>query len=166
MTKYTIAPITQTHTASFNAAVDSVARERCYLAFLKGPSMPMTRDFVLENIRDKWPHFIALYNNIVIGWCDITSLHRDVFIHAGSLGIGVIKQYRGQGIGGTLIQTALNAAKEKGLTRIELSVRETNINAIALYNKLGFIKEGFHQNAVCIDGKYEHHISMALLFNR
>ncbi len=63
-----------------------------------------------------------------------------------------------------LMTTALKKAKSKGLTRIELTVREHNLSAIALYKKLGFEQEGVHKNGVCIDGKYENHIFMALLF--
>jgi RimJ/RimL family protein N-acetyltransferase len=42
-------------------------------------------------------------------------------------------------------------------------VREKNEPAIALYKKFGFEIEGIHKNVVCIDGKYENHIFMALL---
>jgi ribosomal protein S18 acetylase RimI-like enzyme len=44
-----------------------------------------------------------------------------------------------------------------------LTVREKNINAIALYKSLGFETEGLHHNAVCIEGQYESLYSMALL---
>jgi RimJ/RimL family protein N-acetyltransferase len=43
---------------------------------------------------------------------------------------------------------ALQKAKLKGLTRIEPTVRENNIRAIALYEKLGFEKEGVHKNGL------------------
>jgi RimJ/RimL family protein N-acetyltransferase len=42
------------------------------------------------------------------------------------------------------------------LTRIELTVREGNANAMALYESLGFAIEGIHRNAVCIEGQYEN----------
>ena len=51
VSNYQILPITEDHIESFRAAVDSVAREHKYLAFLEGPPMSMTRDFVLKNIR-------------------------------------------------------------------------------------------------------------------
>ena len=92
-------------------------------------------------------------------------LDRPVFNHAWVLGMGVIGLYRGQGIGKSLLNSALAKAKQKGLTRIELTVRESNKAAIALYKKFGFAIEGLHRNAVCINGKYENHISMALLFD-
>jgi len=166
MPNYQIIPITEQHIEGFRAAVDSVSREHKYLTFLEAPPLEMAREFVLENLQGNWPHFVAISDDKVIGWCDITSLHRPVFKHVGSLGIGVISVYRGQGVGEALMCTALAKAKEIGLSRIELSVRENNKRAIALYKKFGFEVEGLHRNAVCIDGQYENHISMALLLYR
>lgn len=164
MLDYQIIPITEEYIEGFCAAVDSVSRERKYLTFLEGPPLSMSQDFVHENLRDQWPHFVAISDNKVIGWCDITSLHRPVFAHSGTLGIGVIASHRGHGVGKALIKTALEAAKLKGLTRIELCAREKNKAAIALYEQCGFVKEGLHRQAVKIGDEYENHISMALLF--
>ncbi len=158
-----IVPITEKHIDGFWAAVDSVARELKYLAFLEGPPINTTRDFVLQNIEGNWPHFVALCDDRVVGWCDISALDRPVFAHIGSLGMGVLASYRGQGIGKKLIHAAIQQAEQKGLTRIELTVREQNKRAIALYEQFGFEKEGIHKNAVRINGTYENHIFMALL---
>lgn len=163
---YKIYPISEEYIQGFCAAVDSVARERKYLAFLEGPPIEMSRDFVRKNIRGKWPHFVALSEGAVIGWCDITSLDRPVYSHSGVLGMGVIKNYRGKGIGKELIQAALNQAKVKGLTRVELTVREQNRPAIALYEKFDFFKEGVKQKAVKIENDYENLICMAILFEQ
>lgn len=162
--KYEIVAIEEQHINGFWSAVDSVAREHKYLAFLEGPPIETTREFVLDHINNKWPQLVALHEGKVIGWCDISSLDRPVFAHIGSLGIGVIDGYRGMGVGRALMKTALAEAKQKGLTRIELTVREENIRAINLYKDLGFVTEGIHKNAVCINGKYENHIFMALLW--
>jgi RimJ/RimL family protein N-acetyltransferase len=100
----------------------------------------------------------------VIGWCDVTpNASRPVHAHCGSLGIGLLPAFRGKGIGRSLILTTLAAAFEFGLTRIELNVVEGNTNAVALYESIGFRKEGLHRNANRIDGKYENLYSMALL---
>lgn len=164
MQDYQIIPITEEYIDSFWAAVDAVAKEHKFLAFLEGPPIESTREFVRENIKGNWPHLIAINKNKVIGWCDITSLHRPIFAHSGVLGIGVLANYRHQGIGESLIRTALQQAKSMGLTRVELTVRENNKSAIALYEKIGFVKEGFHKNAVRIGNEYENDITMALLF--
>ena len=164
MQNYQIMLITEEHIESFRSAVGSVAREHKYLAFLDEPSLEMSRAFVLENLQGNWPHFVAINEGKVVGWCDITSLHRPVFAHSGALGIGVLAPHRGQGIGEALMRKAIAKAKALGLTRIELTVRENNKPAISLYEKLDFVAEGLHRNAVRIGTEYENQISMALLF--
>jgi ribosomal protein S18 acetylase RimI-like enzyme len=79
------------------------------------------------------------------------------------LGIGLLPEFRGKGIGRRLMQRTIDAAFALGLTRIELTVREENVNAIALYKSLGFEVEGLHRKAACIEGQYENLYSMALL---
>jgi RimJ/RimL family protein N-acetyltransferase len=44
-----------------------------------------------------------------------------------------------------------------------LSVREDNRNAIALYEKVGFVTEGRQRNGVMVDGVYKDIIEMAIL---
>lgn len=164
MKDFQIIPITEAHIVEFRNAVDSVAKEQKYLSFLEAPPVETTAAFIKENLEGNWPHFIAISDGNLIGWCDITSLGRPIFAHSGCLGMAVISGCRGKGVGEALIRTALQAARDKGLTRIELTVRENNKPAIALYEKLGFQVEGLHRNAVCINGVYENHLCMALLF--
>ena len=64
-----------------------------------------------------------------------------------------------------LMLATLGQAREMGLTRVELTVRERNTNATALYENLGFRHEGLRRNAVRIDGVYENLLAMALLFD-
>jgi RimJ/RimL family protein N-acetyltransferase len=45
---------------------------------------------------------------------------------------------RGRGIGCEAMKLALSLAKSSGLSEIYLTVRSTNINAINLYDKIGF----------------------------
>ena len=163
--KYRIAPIEERYIESYRAAVDSVARERVYLAFLEAPPLESTVEFVRENIRDGHPQFVALIDDGVVGWCDITSLHRPVFAHSGVLGLGVVNAYRGQGIGKALLRATLDRARAIGLTRVELKVRQHNTPAFELYRKMGFAVEGVKKNAARVDGRYEDLICMAQLIS-
>jgi ribosomal protein S18 acetylase RimI-like enzyme len=87
-----------------------------------------------------------------------------VFVHSAVLGLGVSAEYRGRGIGTALLRATLEAARARGLTRVELTVREHNARATALYAKFGFEVEGVKKNAVLVDREYEDLICMALLF--
>jgi ribosomal protein S18 acetylase RimI-like enzyme len=157
-----ILPMTEKHIEGFWATLDKVAREQQYLAFLKAPPLAVTKAWILNNLRENWPHVVAMHEEKVIGWCDITGFDRVVFAHRGVMGMGLLPPYRGQGIGEALLQHALQLADLKGLTRIELTVREHNTRAIALYKKVGFETEGVQKNALLFEGQYENLLSMAL----
>src|SRR5271165_4246795 len=164
---YQILPIAEEHVSDFHAAVDVVARERKYLAFLEAPPLEKARRFVLDNIEHGYPQFVVVSADTVVGWCDVLPNRATaIYSHCGTLGVGLLPEFRGKGIGRELMRRTIDAAFAFGLTRIELTVRESNANAIALYKSLGFAIEGLHRNAVCIAGQYENLYSMALLKGR
>jgi ribosomal protein S18 acetylase RimI-like enzyme len=159
-----IVPITQDHIDGFHRALDFVAREVRYLAFVEGPPLENTRAFVLDHIQRGHPQFVAISAGEVVGWCDVTPKERPIYAHGGVLGMGLLPQFRGQGIGTNLIRSTLAATRTIGLHRVELTVRQNNTRAIELYKKVGFRVEGLQRDAVQIDGVYENVVCMALLF--
>jgi RimJ/RimL family protein N-acetyltransferase len=161
---FKIVPIAEEHIAGFHATVDSVALERRYLAMLKGFPIEETAKFVQENIRRNYPHFVAIADGKVVGWCDIQPMPRETMAHGGVLGMGLIDGYRERGIGIALIRATLDKARANGMTRVELTTREDNLRAKALYEKVGFVVEGVKCKASLHDGKYYDQIAMALLF--
>jgi RimJ/RimL family protein N-acetyltransferase len=158
-----IVPIAERHIKGFQEALDRVAREKMYLAFLKAPLFRETRKFVLENIKNGNPQFVAVADGNVVGWCDVIRSPRDTSKHCGVFGIALVPEFRGKGIGRRLIKAVIKSAWGRQFTRIELTVRKDNANAIRLYKRMGFESEGVRRNAFRIDGKYENLISMALL---
>jgi RimJ/RimL family protein N-acetyltransferase len=99
----------------------------------------------------------------VVGWCDVLPIDRPTRAHNGVLGLGVLAEFRGRGIGTALLREALQGARAFGLTRIELSVREGNSRVAALYGRFGFVREGVQRRAVRVDGTDEDLVCMALL---
>jgi ribosomal protein S18 acetylase RimI-like enzyme len=162
---YEIIAIEEKHMDAFREAVGTVAKEGKYLALMDTPSMEQVRSFILEQLKNKMPHYIAMDGNKIVGWCDIASFNRPAFAHSGVLRMGVLKECRGTGLGTKLMQIVLDKGKEMGLTRVELDVREDNINAIKLYKKFGFEVEGKKRNACKTDGAYSNVLTMGLLFD-
>jgi len=58
------------------------------------------------------------------------------------LGLAVADAFRGQGVGTALITRVLDVARERGLTRVCLTVVTDNEVAKRLYKKHGFVKYG------------------------
>lgn len=157
-----IRPITPDDIEGFHHAVDTVARERKYLAFLEAPPLASTVEFVLENIGKGNPQFVAIADGGVAGWCDIVRQTRAIHAHAGVLGMGLLPPFRGQGHGRRLIEATLQAAQSAGFSRVELTVHADNTRAIALYERIGFLREGIKRRATCIDGRFGDTIMMAI----
>jgi ribosomal protein S18 acetylase RimI-like enzyme len=160
-----IVPIAEGHIDGFHRALDIVARERRYLAFLEAPPIEAVRTFVLDNIKRGHPQFVAVSRDgEVVGWSDVTPMSRPTQAHRGVFGVGLLQQFRGQGIGTKLTKKAIAAARAFGLHRVELTVREHNTGAIGLYKKQGFEIEGVQRDAVLVDGVYENVVCMAVVF--
>ena len=158
-----IVPIQLEHIESFHRALDIVARERRYLAKLEAPSIEAMRTFVENNLKRGAPQFVAIENGSVIGWCDITPMDGPTRAHRGGVGMGILPDARGQGLGRKLLLASLYAAAPLGLTRIELDVYDDNPRAIRLYEGVGFLREGTKRKAMLIDGTFKNLIMMAII---
>ena len=158
-----IVPTTPEHIASFHRALDIVARERKYLTLMEALPLPQTREFVMGMLDKGGLQFIALADREVVGWCDIQRHGFPSRAHRGTLGMGIVPAYRGRGIGLRLIRATLARARVAGFVRVELDVHADNARAIALYEKVGFVREGVARDAVLVDGEYRDAIYMALV---
>jgi ribosomal protein S18 acetylase RimI-like enzyme len=147
-----IVPIGRPHLAGFHAALDSVAKERRYLAMLEAPSFVRTRRFVLGSLKAGAVHMVAVADGEVIGWCDLRPKAAPMLHHSAILGMGIVAAYRGQGIGSRLLAATLEAARARGIRRSELIVRSDNTTAIRLYRRFDFADEGKLRNYMQVDG--------------
>jgi ribosomal protein S18 acetylase RimI-like enzyme len=158
-----IAPIAVSNAASFHSCLDTVARERRYLAQIEALPLDKVESFVRESVANDAVQFVALDGARVVGWADIFPEWPYAISHCGSLGMGVLPDYRHQGLGEALLHACIAKAKIKGITRIELAARADNLPAIRLYEKLGFIREAVKRNGMRFDGVYFDTLQMSLL---
>ena len=158
-----IVPISETHVASFRMCIDAVAKERRFLAQVEALPLESVQGFVAQNVASDAVQFVAIEREQVIGWADIFPAWAHAVTHCGTLGMGVLLEYRGQGIGKRLLQTCISKAHSKGITRIELVARADNARAIALYEHLGFKHEARKRHAMRFDGVYYDAVQMSLL---
>ena len=165
MNQVTIRPISQDDIEGFHSCLDRVARERKYLGFTQAAPIEETRKSLVEDMERNVIRLIAINDSKVVGWCHIKPDRLEGFTHAGWLGMGVLKEYRGQGIGSALLYQSLAEARNRGLERVELSVFASNLTAIHLYEKFRFETEGRKKKARKLDGRYDDLIIMALIFD-
>ena len=58
------------------------------------------------------------------------------------LGMAVVREWRGRGVGSALLAAAIESARARGLHKVSLEVFAHNGAATALYRKFGFVEEG------------------------
>lgn len=74
-------------------------------------------------------------DRIPIGACGLKKVTSNDAEYWGYIGE---KQLWGKGLGQRIVEFCINQAKERGLSRVWLTVNVENIRAIALYTKMGF----------------------------
>jgi len=83
--------------------------------------------------------------------------------HRAQLGIAVLREYWGQGIGRAILERLIEAAPELGFLQIELTVVEGNERAIGWYRRFGFRETGRTPRALRYeDGTFADEICMVL----
>lgn len=104
-----------------------------------------------------------LADDTLIGSCQLHSispLHRSAELQ---IRLGDTTQH-GKGFGTEAVQLLLEYAfKELKLHRVYLHVFSTNLPAIRVYEKTGFVREGLLRSAAYIEGGYRDVLLMAIL---
>lgn len=145
--------------------IDAVARERRYLAGTSGFSEESTAAFIASVKAANGVHLVALVEDAVVGWCDITPMSFEGMTHVGRLGMGVRADVRDRGVGKALLKAALERAFRQGLQRVELEVFRSNGAAVRLYEAHGFLREGVKVGARMLDGMVDDVVLYAVFRN-
>jgi hypothetical protein len=113
-----------------------------------------------EDDKKKFITVVCEVEQQIVGYVSVEESVWELSQHAGELGIAVLPQFRGVGVGSALLDSVLKAASEKGFKKVNLSVFHTNRYAISLYKRFGFKKVGRKKKQFCLNGKYVDEIIM------
>ncbi len=146
---------------AFHEALSRVASEQIYIEMIEAPPFENVSAFQKALMQNKGPVYYAVDDERVVGWADVFPEDNPRQCHRGGLGMGLLPEYRGQGLGSRLLSMALEHSKQFGLEKVELSVFTSNEPAIALYRKFGFEQEGLIKKYRKLNGQYFDCLVMA-----
>lgn len=114
-------------------------------------------------LADTGRYIVAEQDGKIVGHALLDPMPLEAISHVFRLTIVVHPSYLGQGIGMALMKDLMNWAKQNpGVEKIELLVRATNLRAIRMYSKLGFMEEGrFKKRIRLADGDFIDDLAMA-----
>ena len=111
------------------------------------------------------PHaalFVADSDGQLVGRLSLSRDPNPASTHVADLGLMVAAGHRRRGIGTALLQAAESWARTARISKLELHVFPHNAPAIALYERLGYLREGLrHDHYRRPDGKFVDAILMA-----
>jgi putative acetyltransferase len=115
----------------------------------------------LSNLSENEHYMVAQKAGQVVGLAGLTvGINR--LRHSGYLFVYVASKNQGQGIGSRLLQTLLDLADNwLLLQRVELTVLTENEAARRLYERLGFVVEGYRKLSVISHGQTKDEWLMA-----
>jgi ribosomal protein S18 acetylase RimI-like enzyme len=149
-----IRPTSLNDLASLVECLNSVFLERRYLAITESIPVGEAMQYHANNITANHPHFSVIDSDRVVGLCDVVPVAPPRIAaqqHNATLGMLLLPEYRGRGLGRQLLAKTLDVARSK-FERIELSVYSHNERAHSLYKQVGFVEEGRRVGAWKLDG--------------
>lgn len=106
----------------------------------------------------------AFIDGRIAGTAGINSVgHREKIQHRAEVGISILQEFWGLGIGRALMEACIECAENAGYSQLELSVVADNQRAYALYEKLGFCEFGRNPRGFrSRTGEYQELVDMRL----
>ena len=123
-------------------------------------------DIMLQSISSNKQHvmFVVECDDKIIAHADFSpKSSKRKLKHRCELGIGVLKDYWGNGLAKVMLKDIIGRAKELGYDQMDLIVLRENERARELYKLNGFIETGYIKDSFKFpDGTYEDGIVMYL----
>ena len=113
-------------------------------------SSPWSARFFLDELKSPYARsLLAEIDGAIIGYALYWMLPIDADVH----NLAVHPAFRRRGIGRSLLEAVVAKAREQGLTRVTLEVRQSNQAAQRLYESLGFVAQGVRKGYYSDDGE-------------
>jgi len=103
-------------------------------------TLEVCKDIIEDNTLEIERKFdlLAVHEDLIVGWGFLWNLESC----EPTFGLGVADDFQGQGLGGKLIDSIIETARERGIKKVFLTVVQYNEVAWKLYEKRGFVKYG------------------------
>jgi ribosomal protein S18 acetylase RimI-like enzyme len=98
----------------------------------------------------------------IVGWAHLTMPEVEKLAHTAELTVGVLDAYRRMGVGGALLERALERAAADGRHRVYQSLPATNRAAIGFLDAHGWRVEAVRENHYRIGGAFVDEVMMAI----
>jgi phosphinothricin acetyltransferase len=101
------------------------------------------------------PVVVAEHAGRVVGWASLNPFNpRRAYDHVADLSVYVERSWRGKGVGRGLLEHVIAQARELAYHKMVLAAFPSNIQGMALYERVGFRTVGVYREQGQLDGKW------------
>jgi len=160
---YTIRTAQQVDLSGLIGAIRTVAEEGTYIEAETVADMIDHEEVVLRHneVRSRMI-FVATVEEEVIGWVHLDLPEAEKLSHTAVLTVGILPEYRGHGIGSTLLDRGCDWARDHGFEKLYNSIPSTNEQAIDFLQSHGWETEAIREDHYKIGGEYVDEVMMAV----
>ncbi|MFC7068369.1 GNAT family N-acetyltransferase [Halobaculum lipolyticum] len=105
--------------------------------------------------------FVAAVDDEVVGWVHLDFPEAEKLSHTAELTVGLLPDYRGKGIGATLLARGESWAADHGFEKLYNSVPATNEEAVGFLEAHDWETEAVREGHYKIDGTYVDEVMLA-----
>ncbi len=148
----------------FRALMNQLDYETKYMLYEPGErskNLPAIESLIRDSAEKNDFLLVAETDNKLIGYISAQKGRLNRIAHSAYIVVGILKDYRGKGIGTEFFKRLNIWAEENKVVRLELTVICENEAAKHLYTNNGFEIEGMKRKSTFVDGKYLDEYYMA-----
>lgn len=160
--RFTIRTARQADLSGLVGIIRQVANEGSYIEAETVADLIDYEEILLRNnSAESRMFFVATVEEQVVGWVHLDLPQTGKLRHTAKLTVGVLDEYRGGGIGTTLLEKGSAWARENDFEKLYNSVPATNEEARNFLETHGWHTEATREDHYKIDGEYVDEVMMA-----
>lgn len=142
--------------AELLAVLKIIGKETPFLV-MDEKGLELTTEEMMYNLADLYESsnnvlLVAFVDGSIVGTASVKASAKQRMEHIGEIGISLLKEFWGFGLGSLLMEEILLWAKaSKVIRRLELTVQDRNQRAIHVYEKMGFQTEAIMKRGAKTD---------------
>lgn len=161
--EFQIRPARQADLSGIVGAIRRVVEEKSYIvAESVADEVDHQNALLRHNEVESRMFFVATVAEEVVGWVHIHGPELDKLHHTAELTVGVLEEYRRNGIGSHLLSRGVEWAASEGYEKIYQSIPSTNEQAVEFLESHGWTVEAVRDRHYKIDGEYVDEVMMAV----
>ena len=161
-TEAVVRPAHQEDITAIVDVIETIAAVETYVVAAR-LAEKIDRDGVLlrHNESENRVFFVATVEEDVVGWLHVEGVQFPRMDHTAELTVGVLEEYRGNGLGSTLMERGLEWASNRDYQKVYQSLPATNAQTVDFLEDHGWSVESTREGHYLIDGELTDEVQLA-----